>query len=195
MWLIVDTSKTNTQNKLRESILCFFRDNPEETLTVDDIDAKFDGGFHLEEVLDNLVSEKLLRCSKDLYSLPKSQQPKPKKVKAVKAEPKPRKPRAWKPSKTNAKLKLGEVPRWIAANQPSFQPRKEYDRAQSRLIVGEFWNMVEKGESCELWANYDTGEKAIFPIAHMPSQAWMPLLRSVHGTVVRSENIYRFPKL
>lgn len=186
---------TNTQKKLRERILRFFKDNPEETLTVDDIDAKFDGGFHLEDVLDDLVSKKLLRCSKDTYSLPKSLQPKPKKDKAAKPEPKPRKSRSWKPSKVNAKLKLGDVPRWIAANQPSFQPRKEYDRAQSRLIVAEFWSMVDKGESCELWSNYDTGEKAIFPIAHMPSQAWMPLLRSVHGSVVGSENIYRFPKL
>ena len=184
----------NTQKKLRERILRFFRDNPEETLTVDDIDAKFDGGFHLEDVLDDLVSERLLRCSKDTYSLPKSLQPKSKKPRPE-PKPKPKKSPSWKPSKTNPKLTLKEVPRWIARNKPQYQPKAEYDKSQSRLVVSEFWKMASSGESCELWSNYDTGEKAIFPIAHMPSRAWMPLLRSVHGSVVKAVNIYSFPKL
>lgn len=185
----------NTQKNLRDRIMRFFRDNPEETLTVDDIDEKFDGGFHLEDVLDSLEKEKLLWCNRDTYSLPKSQQPKSalKTTPAPKKEVKVKRQRGWKPKKLLPKLKLAEPPIWITTNQPRYQPKNKYDRDTARLVVQVFWDMAHKGESCELWCNYDTGEKAIFEVGKMPDRSWMPLMRSSFGKVKVATNVYSFP--
>lgn len=193
--------------KLRNRILAWFQENPDETLTVDDMEVKFSGKgtstLCIEDELDSLVKEGKLFVHKDEYGLNK---PKPKKTPSFTkdlASPdevfpygvKKRK-RGWQPDELKSLMPAKHIytaPFWMRENMRAPFNRYGEDEKDAH-IVRKFWEQVNNGENCELQAYVGTGEKRIvFPDGNL-QDGWIPLVGHVNGTIYFATQCYTFLK-
>ncbi len=185
-------------NPLVKKILEFFKDNPDEALTVDDMEVKFTGkgisAFDIEEVVEALVKEKALVQHDGLYGIKRTAVKPPKKKIVIDKETKEaldklrgrtkkkRRNPAWRPGEFKPAVRY-TAPCWIRENMR--EPWKRYNAPEEESVdvVRRFWVKVSGKESCELWANCSTGEKEIVPLYDYPRDGWVPLVRSERGEV------------
>lgn len=170
----------SAHKSLRDKILRFFRENPDESLTQDDVEIKFNGAFCVDDVLFELLTDKLICYERGEYSLIPE---KPKKK---------RKSSAWRPSPP---VRRPIAPEWMLMPEPPKKPPAVCPPEKDVEIVQEFWARAKGKKSCELWGNIDTGEKAIFKRYTKPERCWMPLMRSDEGVVSLATNSYTFSLL
>lgn len=185
-------------NPLVKKILEFFEDNPDEALTVDDMEVKFAGngtsGFDIEDVVDALIKEKVLVQHDGVYGIKRTAVKPPKKKMLVDKDTKEaldkllgrtkkkRRNPAWRPGEFKPAVKY-TAPYWIREN--TREPRTRYNAPEEKSVdvVRRFWAKVRGKESCELWANCSTGKKEIVPLYDYPRDGWVPLVRSERGEV------------
>lgn len=185
-------------NPLAEKIIDFFKDNPDEALTVDDMEVKFAGngtsGFDIEDVVEALVKEKVLVQHDGLYGIKRTAVKPPKKKIVIDKETKEaldkllgrtkkkRNPAVWRSGEFKPAVKY-TAPYWIRENLREPWTRYNAPEEESVDVVRRFWVKVSGKESCELWANCSTGEKEIVPLYDYPRDGWVPLVRSERGEV------------
>ena len=118
-------------NPLAEKIIDFFKDNPDEALTVDDMEVKFAGngtsGFDIEDVVEALVKEKVLVQHDGLYGIKRTAVKPPKKKIVIDKETKEaldkllgrtkkkRNPAVWRSGEFKPAVKY-TAPYWIRDN-------------------------------------------------------------------------------
>ena len=199
--------------KLRKRILDWFQENPDETLTIDDMEVKFSGKgtstLCIEDELEALVKEKKLFVQKGEYGTVKptkkisSKRPKisrPNRNLAAPDEVFPygvkKRKRGWQPDELRSLLPVKHIytaPFWIRENMRA--PFTRYgDDEKDNYIVTKFWEQVKEGENCELQAYVGTGEKRIvFPDGNL-QDGWIPLVGNINGTVYFATQCYTFLK-
>lgn len=198
--------------KLRKRILDWFQENPDETLTIDDMEVKFSGNgtstLCIEDELEALVKEKKLFVQKGEYSTIKpiklisSKRPKVAPPKRDLASPnevfphKRKRKRGWHPDELRHLMPRKHVytaPFWMRENMRAPFNRYGEDEKDAH-VVRNFWERVQDGENCELQAYVGTGEKRIvFPDGNL-QDGWIPLVGHVNGTVYFATHCYTFLK-
>ena len=196
-------------NPLAEKIIDFFKDNPDEALTVDDMEVKFTGkgvsAFDIEDVVEALVKDKVLVQHDGLYGIKRTAVKPPKKKIVIDKETKEaldkllgrtkkkRNPAVWRSGEFKPAVKY-TAPYWIRENTREPWTRYNAPEEESVDVVRRFWVKVSGKESCELWANCSTGEKEIVPLYDYPRDGWVPLVRSERGEVSFATIRYDFLK-
>lgn len=174
-------ANVTTNKSLYDKIVRFFKENPDETLTQDDIEIKFNGTLCTEDVLAQLVAEKKLCYNAGEYSAVV------KKPKSKSAKKKPNHT-GWRPRPPR---RVAVVPEWMKTPEPP-KPPAPCPSARDAQVVAKFWALARAKKSGELWGNVDTGERRIMKNYKQPERCWIPLMRSEHGTVSFATNSYTF---
>lgn len=197
---------TSMPNSLASQILDFFNENPDEALTVEDMEIKFSGRgastFDIEEVVAGLVKSKSLVHHNGLYGIRKKVVKPTKRIIIDKADKeaidkilgrtkKKRNPAVWRSGEFKPAVKF-TAPWWIRENTREPSLRYGAPVEQGVEVVRRFWERAHAGESCELWGNCCTGEKDIVPLYDYPREAWVPLVRSEAGAISFATHSYNF---
>lgn len=174
---------------LRNKILRFYKDNPDEGLTADDMFVKFcfkKTRWILEDVLYELQDAGILDYRDGLYCFVAAQpKDKPKK------KPKKKPSEWWKPPKLRPQS-IRIAPMWMVENLQTPWQRYKAPKYVGEDKVREFWNRVAEGRSCELWCDTATGEKELIGLFDKPYEGWVPLMRSNRGEVSFAMTNYTF---
>lgn len=210
----------STDKRLRDKIVRFFRENPDEMLTVDDMELKFTGNgtsaFFIEDVVAELMEQHMLFEKNGMYGASEEcLAPYKKKKKEPKETAVEKATRILKMIEAGVEIDPDEVlpyKRKNAAKKPKKPPRKRgflasywmRENARAPLSryggpplqgvdeVRAFWGKVDTKQDCELWMNVGTGEKKLVKLYSRHDDSWLPLMRSEAGRVSYATHSYTF---